>query len=98
VHVLEHEHERLGLAEYVQQLEQRLEQTKLPGWFVIHGRRATIAERRQERGELCSTAGAERVERWMPLPHERSQSAQQRGVGKLALTLLDALSAEHERA
>ncbi len=97
VHVFENERERTRVAQEVEQLQHRLEQPKLARRIVLRGRWAAVAERRQQRRELCPAARAEGIERRMVLSDEWPQCAEQRRVRELALAVLDAFASENER-
>ena len=87
-----------GLAQQVQQLEQRLEQPQLAVGVIAGARRR--GRRRGSGSSVASCArlpGAELRQRRVALAHQRAQRAEQRCVGQFALALLDALAAQHEQ-
>ena len=96
VHVLEDQHHRGRVGQQIKQLEHRLEQPHLPGgvWAVVAW--TPVVEARKDRRQLVATSGAQCVEYWVVLADQRSQRAQQRRVGQLAVGLLNALAAQDQ--
>ncbi len=97
VHVLEREYERRRFGDEVDQLEHGLEQPQLPGAVgALIADAAVVVEPGQDRGQLRPAAGRELAERRVASAHERTQRAQQRGVGQLAVGLLHPVAAEEQ--
>ncbi len=96
MHVLKDQDDRRTLADQVQQLEDGFEQPQLTVGIGAIVKRAAVIETGKDRGQLGSAAGAEGVQRRVAGPDQRSQRAQDRRVGKLAVGLLDALAAQDE--
>ena len=101
VHVLQDQHHRLLVAEQVEQLQQRFEQSQLARAIpAMLGQRSRIVvvQTREQRGQLNAASAAEPIERRVAFADQRAQRAQQGCVRKLGLTLLDGLPPEDERA
>ena len=81
-------------AEAIQQLQQRLEQPHLRRGVVALGARGAVVETGQQRGQLRPAARGQLGEHLVALAHERPQRAEQRPVGKLAVTGLHGLSTQ----
>ena len=97
VHVLQHQHERLLLAEEVEQLHDGLEQLQLRGCVGPVWAPSRV-ESGQEGRQLRPAPGAQRIQRRVTLAHQWPERAEQRRVGQLAIGLLHALASQGERA
>ena len=89
--VLDHEHHGSVLAERVEQREQRLEDAGLVGGLGVEA----PAKPRQQRVESRPQRRRQRLEHGVAVADERAQRAEQRRVGELALSELDAVAPEH---
>ena len=83
--------------EAIEQLQQRLEQAQLLRAVAPIRRRVAVVKPRQQSRKLPAAARRQRVQRRVPLAHERPQRAQQWRVRQLGLPLLDRLAAQDKR-
>ena len=96
MHVLEHQHHRSRLAQDVEQLQERLEQSQLPSGVKTTVPGAIIVQAGQDRRQLGPATGGDLVQGRMAGADQRAQRAQQRRVGQLPVGLLHALAAQNE--
>jgi hypothetical protein len=94
--ILEGQDQDAVLAQQVDQLEQSLEQPQLRGGIVAIGHRGLLVDAWKERCKLGARSTAERFEGGMTTAYERSEGPDQRGVGELAVCLLDRLPPEDQ--
>ena len=92
--VLDHEHDRFGVGQRLEQCQQRLEDARLGR--VAGG--AALAEAGQDRVERGAQRRRERVESRVALADERAERTQERCVWKLVIAKLHAVAREHAGA
>ena len=94
VQVLDYEHHRPVLTERLEQSQQALEDASLGDPLApVAG-----AEAGQQRVEAGAMRGRKRVESRIPVAHQRTKSAKQRGVRQLALAQLHGVAPQDPRA
>ncbi len=96
--VLEDERDRLGVAQTVEQLEQRLEQAKLTDPVATDDRaHAAVVKGRKKRRQLRPAPGREAREGGMTFSDQGPERPEEWSVRKLGVALLERFAAEHER-
>ena len=96
VHVLENQRDGRALGQELEQLEQSFEEPQLGRWIVDRRRVARVGQPWKQGRQLRAASAAELIERRVMGAYQGAQGAGQRGVGQLAVALLDRLATEHQ--